>query len=165
MVGRVNVPAEPPARQADERTTRIAERSAASHSVEVKRAAVTMRMEGSVEIETLMAALRLLATKRLDSVVFVLDYIQLNFGNACLSILTDIRINDDRGVFEWNQDCSRDAICRRIGSVVVEAARAGDRIILRFQDGAQLSFSIAEEARSGPEAVNFDDGEGRWYVV
>jgi hypothetical protein len=122
-------------------------------------------MEPSTAIEKLMAALRLLATKRLDSVVFVLDYVQLKFGNACLSILTDIRIDDERGVFEWNQDCSRDAMCRRIGSVLVEAAHESDRIVLRFQDSAQLSFSIAAEVRSGPEAVNFDDGEGKWYVV
>jgi hypothetical protein len=116
-------------------------------------------------LDMLIADLRLLATKRLDSVVFVLDYVQLNFGKACLSILTDLRVRDERGLFEWNEDGSRDAIWRRIGSVLLDVVREDDLIVLQFDGTAQLSFSIAEDARSGPEAVNFDDGKGRWHVV
>jgi hypothetical protein len=122
-------------------------------------------MDAATEIEKVIAALRRLGAKRLDSVVFVLDYVQLNFGDACLTILTDVRVKDDRGVIDWTGDGSRDAICRRIGSVLMEAVRSADRIVLLFQDSAQLSFSLAAEERTGPEAINFDDGEGRLYVV
>jgi hypothetical protein len=57
-----------------------------------------------------------------------------------------------------------DALCERIGRVVVAAVEEPDKkISLHFDDGVVLDISLAPEDRPGEEAVMFQDGTGKLW--
>jgi len=121
-------------------------------------------MEGSSEFD-LKAALAELVGRDLTSVEFVLDYIQLHFEKPCLTALTLPSVRGAGWEVKFGDPGYRDRLCEQIG-VSVEAVDATEvEAVLRFANGNAIVISLRNEDYRGPEAINFTNGEGSWWVV
>jgi hypothetical protein len=113
----------------------------------------------------LKAALAELVGRDLTSVEFVLDYIQLHFEKPCLTALNLPSVRGSGWEVKFGEHGYRDRLCEQIGARV-EAVDANEvEAILRFADGNAIVISLRDEDYRGPEAINFTNGDGTWWVV
>ena len=110
-------------------------------------------------------ALEPIVGRELSAVVFVRDYIQLQFDDAGLSALNLPVIESGQETLAFGQPGSRDALCKRIGQAVRSASvKANERILIDFEDGSTLSISLRPDDYSGPEAAIFNNGPEETWV-
>ncbi len=110
--------------------------------------------------------LKRLENEQLSAVVFVQDYMQLQFNGPCLTTYAWPTIRDSASTFGRKTPGYRDAMCGLIGSVVDQTAEeANDKLVIRFSSGTSLQVSLKESDREGPEAAMLQDPSGkRWNV-
>jgi hypothetical protein len=114
---------------------------------------------------TLNDALAQIAGKSLDSVQFVLDYVQLRFAGHTLTAYTSPSVAIRGDDISKGEEGYRDALCERIG-VRVAAAQADDsQLAIHFEDGAIFRISLLDKDYRGPEALQFENDDGYSWVV
>jgi hypothetical protein len=103
--------------------------------------------------------------RQLGAVVFVQDYLQLQFDGSTLTMTTWPVVHCADGEFKYGDPRYRDMLCECIAKVVEAAdVRAGDRLLIIFGDRSKLLTSLRDADRVDPEAVRFDQEDGQWWV-
>jgi hypothetical protein len=111
-------------------------------------------------------ALESIVGRELSAVVFVRDYIQLQFDGAGLSALNLPMIKVGQQTLAFGEPGYRDALCERIGRAVRSASvEENERILMEFEDGSTLSISLRPDDYSGPEAAIFNNGPEETWVL
>jgi hypothetical protein len=102
--------------------------------------------------------------KPLAAVIFIMDYIQLQFdGGLILTAVTLPTVEVAGRVVSFGEQEYRDELCARIGKVPTDAtARGGEEIKIVFSDGSKVSISLRPEDRRGAEAAILGDGSRTW---
>ena len=98
--------------------------------------------------------------EQLGAVVFVQDYVQLQFDGPSLTILTRVAVRSSNGVVVAEGSAGwRDALCGQI-TRIVSAVRIDDaEVVVEFVDGSAISASIRPDDYRCAEAIQFRDGE------
>ena len=109
--------------------------------------------------------IRSLAEQELSGVVFVQDYVQLQFDDSGLTAVTLPTVMANEHTYLPGMQGYRDALCERIGHTVVDARiHEGEGIELEFDDGSVISISLRSEDYVGPEAAIFHGGPNQTWV-
>jgi len=102
--------------------------------------------------------LKVLAGSQLSAVVFVQDYIQLQFDGPGLTVLTKSSVRVMNQSFEWGKQGYRDALCERIGKLVRQASTIPEQEIkIEFEDGSSISISLNPKDYRTAEAAIFNN--------
>lgn len=102
--------------------------------------------------------------RQLGAVVFVQDYLQLQFDGTTLTMTTWPVVYREEG-FKYGDPRYRDMLCDCIAKVVkVADVIARDRLRIVFRDGSTLVTSLKDADRVDPEAVRIDQQDGQWSV-
>lgn len=110
--------------------------------------------------------LHFLENEQLSAVTFVQDYVQFHFDGPCLTAYVWPHIVNHKGSITLELPGYRDALCERIGKIVVNAfEEPGERLVIVFADDVTLEVSLKEADREGPEAAMFDDQTGKSWNV
>lgn len=92
----------------------------------------------------------------LNTVAFVMDYVEFKFNGPTLRALTNPIIEKGELRLQFPEPGSRDALCALIGSEVVAVTiRDEDRIELVFGDERRLRVPLDRESRAGVEAAHY----------
>ena len=100
----------------------------------------------------------------LSSVVFVMDYIQLDFNGSSITSYSWPVIDRENKKFTLADPGYRDMLCRLIGASVSEVTLATEELIVRFASGISLTISLRPEDVSGPEVASFISETGLLWV-
>lgn len=103
--------------------------------------------------------LRHLLGLELSAVVFVRDYIQLQFDGPVLTVVTTPEIETTTGILRSGQLGFRDALCDQISHTVKSVdLKAGVVIGIAFTDGGELLIPLQPEFPTAAEAITLDIG-------
>jgi hypothetical protein len=111
------------------------------------------------------------AREWLNSVVFVMDYVQFTFNGPTLTAVVAPTIEISGCVLRWGDPGFRDALCDQIAHSVVEAnVWKGDNVELTFDTGAimRISLRVDDLVGSNPESAIFManlPSDKRWFVL
>ena len=106
---------------------------------------------------TRIPGLKMLEGLRLSAVVFVLDYLQLQFDGPTFTALTWPLVTDEQGEISVQTAGYRDRLCEQIGKTVAKAVEDPGELQLGFADGTTFKMSLRDEDRRGPEAAILQD--------
>jgi hypothetical protein len=113
-------------------------------------------MRGSIEFPDFNTALNGIVGEQLSSVTFVMDYWQLSFDGAVLTVYSAVAVCGQGWSVSDRDDQFRNRLCERIGHIVMATEfRADDCIVFRFDDGGTVEVSPREHDYRGPEAIDF----------
>lgn len=112
------------------------------------------------------APLSLLEGREVSAVVFVRDYLQLQFDGPYLNAYVWPELHKGRQNWDVSRPGYKDALCNLIGRTIVAAVETPDeRITLHVDDETSMEFSLRAEDRRCAEAVMVqDEGGGRWSI-
>src|SRR5215204_1308489 len=100
------------------------------------------------------AGLASLEGEELGAIIFVRDYLQLNFDGPLLTLLVWPRLRDQAQVLGISDVGYRDKLCQQIGKVVQAIdENSREEVTIQFSDGTELIIPTAEPERCGPEAI------------
>lgn len=117
-----------------------------------------MSFEGTLQV------LQDLHGRQLGAVVFVQDYLQLQFDGTLLTLTTWPVVHREKE-FKYGDARYRDVLCDCIARVVeIADVIARDRLRIVFRDGSKLVISLKDADRVDPEAVRIDQQDGQWSV-
>ena len=103
--------------------------------------------------------------ERLTAITFVLDYYQFQFDGPMFNVLTPVSVASAAGRAVSGDDQFRNLVCGQIAKVVRSASvQEGDAIVVTFEDGSEVRFSLKQEDYPGPEAVIFYGNADVWGV-
>jgi hypothetical protein len=114
---------------------------------------------------TLADGLAKLVGRRMSSVTFVMDYVQLAFDGHGLNAYTLPTITHGSERNAWGQLGYRDALCAPIGLIVESASADEHQVSITFEGGATISISLRKDDYRGPEALELHLNDGQWWVV
>ena len=99
---------------------------------------------------------------QLSAVVFVQDYVQLQFDGPIITVFTPVSVVRDSHTSTFPDAGSRDALCSVIGKTLTgQSLRNEDALILEFEGGVTLRVPLDFDSRVGPEAMNFHSPDRR----
>ncbi len=97
----------------------------------------------------------------MDSVSFVMDYINLSFCGGVLTTHTYPEVTLESGILRLADSGYRDALCALIGAKVESVdLRPGEVLRILFQDQRAISISMRPDDAVGPEYVEFTSASG-----
>jgi len=106
-----------------------------------------------------------LEEQELNSVVFVQDYLQLDFNGPGLTLFhwPEVFVSGStslpEGSYAFGEPGYRDALCSQIGERVSGATlQAGAALEIEFETGTIFRSSLRSEDYEGPEAGHFSTG-------
>ncbi|MCC5581381.1 hypothetical protein IMZ11_37840 [Microtetraspora sp. AC03309] len=105
-----------------------------------------------------------LVGEELNTVAFVMDYVEFHFNGPKLTALTDPHVQIGSQTWIFPQAGSRDALCTLIGRTVQAVSiKTNECILLDFGE-AILTIPLDEDNRHGPEAAHFFpvNRDGSW---
>ena len=105
--------------------------------------------------------------QQLTAVVFVMYYVQLQFGGPrpVLTAITLPTVKTDQGEFRPEVPGYRDRLCERIAGTVRQASVSeGEEVRIDLDDGTILSISLKPEDYRTAEAAIFDNGPDDYWV-
>src|SRR4051812_25343391 len=95
-----------------------------------------------------------LVQRRMSSVEFVRDYLQLRFEGPCLSVFTTLAAGTDGRIVSRDQPGFAELLISMIGARVERAeALDGERIEIALSGERLLSIELRDEDRAGAEAA------------
>ncbi|KAA3642728.1 MAG: hypothetical protein DWQ07_19565 [Chloroflexi bacterium] len=131
---------------------------ASGAKIDHENALFTMRQD------TTVYSLQSLVGARLTGVVFVMDYIQLQFDAQVMSVLTLLEVRVEDKAYAFGEEGFRDKICERITANVMKADVYEDlKISINFDDGSNIMIPLVGDQK-GNEAVDFRGEENKWWV-
>lgn len=103
--------------------------------------------------------------EQLTTVIFVLDYVQLQFSNgSTLTALTWPSVDVGGTVLGYGKPNYRDALCERIAKTVrAGSVVEGEFLSVEFDDNSVISVSLRPEDYSAAEAAVLDHGPDDWW--
>ena len=103
----------------------------------------------------------------LSGVVFVRDYVQLQFDPPpLLNAGTPVTVESSGGRATLGQEAFANLIISQIGRVVRCVSVLSDvALVIEFDDGSTISVSLRPSDYSGPEAVNLFRKDGSIVVI
>jgi hypothetical protein len=117
------------------------------------------------ESEVEKSILEELKGRQLSAVTFVQDYVQLQFDGPYLNFFVWPQVMSGGRTCGFGQPGYRDALCDLIAKVVGGVfEEAGRKLRFFFTDDSIVEVSLLLEARRGPEAVVFQNGDGAFRV-
>lgn len=116
------------------------------------------------------SSLNSLVNVQLTAVVFLMDYIQLQFSNLVITAYTHPQVLMPEQDISWGQAGYRDALCASIGHSVTSAdIRMSDAVAITFDNCIAILISLRDSDYIGPEAVMFQNLTGTqiydWWVI
>jgi hypothetical protein len=103
--------------------------------------------------------------RQLGAVVFVQDYLQLQFDGPMLTLTNWPVVHCAEGEFRFGDARYRDMLCGRIAKTVISAeVHLDDRLRIVFNEGSKLLVSLRPEDRRDPEVVRYDVDDKHWTV-
>lgn len=97
-----------------------------------------------------------LVGEEISGVAFVCDYVEFHFSGPVLASLTNPHVIVDGIDHRLPEPCSRDALCRVIGSTVCAVKLEANRVLeLTTSDGSRIRIPLDVESFRGPEAMHF----------
>lgn len=103
--------------------------------------------------------LRCIVGAQLSAVVFVQDYVQLQFDGPVITAVTVPTVTEAEVTFRWGMPRYRDMLCERIGKTVcVASVIEGEEVRVEFDDASIISVSLRPENYRAAEAVLFHIG-------
>jgi hypothetical protein len=97
-----------------------------------------------------------LVGEELDTVAFVMDYVEFKFNGPVLRALTNPTVQSGRLRLRFPEPGSRDALCSLIGTgVVAVTISENDRIEVAMNRGQTLTIPLDRESRVGVEAAHY----------
>jgi hypothetical protein len=100
--------------------------------------------------------LQFLVGEPLNTVSFVMDYVELHFNGSFLRCLTSPTITRGAKLVRFPETGSRDALCALIGvEVRAISAAVGEELRVEFNDGALVSAPLSFDDAAGPEVLHF----------
>jgi hypothetical protein len=107
-----------------------------------------------------------LVGEELSGVVFVRDYVQLQFDGVTLNALTPIRVRAGLCSAGFGEESFANLLIAQIGKRVVHAAaNPGHSVDIQLSDGSSMAVSLRPEDYVGPEAVNLRGRDGSLVVL
>jgi hypothetical protein len=101
----------------------------------------------------------------LSAVVFVQDYLQLQFDGSVLTLLVWPVVSAGATERAFDSPGYRDLLCERIGMIVTDAkAVEGDALSVALSDRSSIVVSLAPDSYPGPEAAIYRAQDGRTWV-
>ena len=91
----------------------------------------------------------------LSAVCFVMDYVQVNFEDAVLTVLNPLTVSAGGNSWTRGEAGWRDALCSCIGRTVSGVVRTEGDLMINLDDASTLRVSLLSEDFVGPEAFNF----------
>ena len=98
--------------------------------------------------------------EQLSGVNFVMDYLQLQFNDLSLTVLTPLVVHETNRNLGLGDLSYRDSLCERITHIVTDVALAEDTLNVEFDDDSKFSIALTDEGRAGNEALVFQFREG-----
>jgi len=106
-----------------------------------------------------------LVGKRLSAVVFVQDYLQLQFDGDMLTVLAWPSIIHGQTELRVGEAGYRDVLCERITTAVTSVEFVPEKLLgIVFSDGATIVVPIDLENHEGPEVVIYTVADGRVWM-
>ena len=103
--------------------------------------------------------------RTLSAVVFVQDYLQLQFDGSVLTLLVWPVVTTDATEKAFHSPGYRDLLCERIGESVTDAQAVSEQALsIRLSDGSSITASLVPEDHTGPEAAIYAAQDGRTWV-
>ncbi|CAN5457473.1 hypothetical protein BH09VER1_BH09VER1_55440 [soil metagenome] len=94
-----------------------------------------------------------LSGKQLSAVVFVQDYLQLQFDGPTINVTNPLTVKSATGRITSWQSGFRDLLCSQITKIVAAVEHLPkDALIICFSDDSFISVSLRAEDYSSPEA-------------
>lgn len=116
------------------------------------------RGAGSTELDDLIG-------RPLSAVVFVQDYLQLQFDGSVLTLLVWPAVANFGTEKDFNSPGYRDFLCDRIGASVTDARVIADQALsISLSDGSSITASLRSDSYEGPEAAIYTTQDGRTWV-
>ena len=107
-------------------------------------------MTAQADYQAIFAELR---GVQLGAVTFVQDYLQLHFDGPVINVTSPLTVITSSGTRTAWQPGFRDLLCGQIAKLVQAVEhRAGEALILRFDDGSSLSITLRPEDYLSTEA-------------
>src|SRR5438477_12992635 len=105
--------------------------------------------------------------EQLSGVVFVMDYIQLQFNPPpTISVYTPVTVFSHGEFVRSGDDQFRNRLCEQITKIVESVGVVpGDALKIKFKDGSVIAASLKQTDYVGPEAIYFQGRENRWDVI
>jgi hypothetical protein len=101
--------------------------------------------------------------RQLSAVVFIRDYIQLQFDGPVLSLLVYPSVDIENERFKIGDVEYRNKICQLIGEEVVEVTEDGTNLILLFSGKGKILVALKNDMDI-PETAVLRDEEGNMQV-
>ena len=99
-----------------------------------------------------------LVGQELKSVTFVEDYLELRFGEPCVTLYDWPHVLLTEFSVAYGEPEYRNALCAQIGEEVTEAAlEEGDALTIELANGVVLGLSLREEDVDGPESGTYTE--------
>lgn len=103
--------------------------------------------------------------KSISAIVFVLDYLQIQFDGSILTFLDYPKVEVSNNIFSFGESEYRNKICEFIGKSVSAVHYVENDIFSLSFDSAKIYCSINPEDYTSPEMIIFDDGKGNTIVI
>lgn len=104
--------------------------------------------------------------RKMSSVEFVQDYIQLRFDGITVTAINPLFVEDEVSVYKPDDQGYRDQICSLIGYSVKEANIIEDvEVRITFSDLKVIAISLRAEDYSVAEGVIFTSPTHEWWVL
>lgn len=95
--------------------------------------------------------------RELSAVVFVRDYLQLQFDWATMTINIFPLIEVEDKTYKFGDSDYRNKICEQIGKKVNEIYEENERVIISFADSSNISVLREMNILDLPEVIVFED--------
>lgn len=103
--------------------------------------------------------------RRVSSVVFVEDYLQIVFEDYVLSMFVWPEVLSGGKVFNSKSEGYADTLSRLINQRVIEAGASAEQLWLFLTGGQRLSMSLEAEDRDQTEAATLSGTKDGLFVV
>lgn len=103
--------------------------------------------------------------KRISAIVFVLDYLQIQFDDSILSFLVYPKIQINNETFSFGESEYRNKICEFIGNDVSTVKYIEDDLFCLSFNDAKIYCLLNPENYTLPEMIIYDDGQGSIIVI
>jgi hypothetical protein len=121
-----------------------------------------------IKIEENQKYLSRIVGEQLSAVSFVMDYLQLQFNDYFLTVLTPLTVRASEQSFRLGDLPYRDALCERIAHIVRNIVLTTDNLRIDFDDDSAFIISLKEEDYVCPEAINLqwhESGQMQMLVI
>lgn len=111
------------------------------------------------------ALLEQIIGEQLGSVIFVADYLQLDFNGSVLTAFSPPTVHIQEQTLTWGESGYRDAVCAQILHEVISVKiDYAEFIKVKFDTSAAFCISLKDDPQT-VEAAMFRTFDGDWWVI